>query len=141
MTCPRLPGALTSEAGDSPNRCPEPDGCAGRSTRWATNGAAHSHSSPSNSAASSKRLPIPLADGHREDHPGSIWSTRSDARAKDQKIRGVLGHETSLSQPQYVGAAVWAVIGGHEVVSDQQREGEHAAGLDVALVGAEGAEQ
>jgi hypothetical protein len=86
----------------------------------ATNGAAHSRSSLSNRAASSKRLPVPLADGHREDHPGSLWSTHSRARAEDQKIRGVLGHETSPSQPQYVGPAVWAVIGGHEVVPDQQ---------------------
>ena len=34
-----------------------------------------------------------------------------------------------------------AVLGGHEAVADPQREGEHAADLDVVLVGAEGAEQ
>ena len=86
----------------------------------ATISAARSRSSSSNRAASSKRLPILLADGHRADHPGSLWSTRSGARAKDQKIRDVLGHEATRGQPQYVGAAVWAVIGGHEVVPDQQ---------------------
>jgi hypothetical protein len=37
--------------------------------------------------------------------------------------------------------AAGAVVGGHELMADHQREGEHAAGLDLILIGADRAEQ
>jgi hypothetical protein len=54
---------------------------------------------------------------------------------------GLLGQEPPGRQRHHVGAAACAVIGGDEVVADPQREGDHAARLDIVLVGAEGAEQ
>src|SRR6266511_1530830 len=59
----------------------------------------------------------------------------------DQRVASVLGLEPPQGQLQHVGAAARAVIGGDEVAADPQRVEDHAAGLDVVLVGAEGTEQ
>src|SRR6266511_3144751 len=56
-----------------------------------------------------------------------------------RKLR--LGLEPPQGQLQHVGAAARAVVGGDEVAADPQRVEDHAAGLDVVLVGAEGTEQ
>src|SRR6266545_1530445 len=58
-----------------------------------------------------------------------------------QQVRALLGLEPPQGQLQHVGAAARAVIGGDEVAADPQRVEDHAAGLDVVLVGAEGTEQ
>src|SRR6266540_3169867 len=58
----------------------------------------------------------------------------------DQRVASVLGLEPPQGQLQHVGAAARAVIGGDEVAADPQRVEDHAAGLDVVLVGAEGTE-
>ena len=53
---------------------------------------------------------------------------------------GRLGEQPVEDEPHDVPAAALAVVGGHEAVADPQREGDHAAELDLGLVGAEGAE-
>jgi hypothetical protein len=50
------------------------------------------------------------------------------------------GQEPLQGQPEYVRAAAQAMLGGDEVAADEHREGEHAANLDLLLVGAESAE-
>ena len=50
---------------------------------------------------------------------------------------GLLSLEPAQGKPDHVRAGALAVVGGDEVVADPQREGEHAAGLDLVLVGAE----
>src|SRR5215468_5495670 len=52
-----------------------------------------------------------------------------------------LGQEPLRGKIEYVSVTAGAVVGGHEVVADHQREGEHAAGLDLLLVGTDRAEQ
>src|SRR5271155_4588344 len=49
--------------------------------------------------------------------------------------------EPPQGQLHYVRAAARAMIGGDEVAADPERVEDHAAGLDVVLVGAESAEQ
>src|SRR6266542_3716819 len=58
-----------------------------------------------------------------------------------QQVRALPGLEPPQGQLQHVRAAARAVIGGDEVAADPQRVEDHAAGLDVVLVGAEGTEQ
>ena len=50
------------------------------------------------------------------------------------------GQEPLQGQAEYVPAAAQAMLGGDEVAADEHREGEHAANLDLLLVGAESAE-
>jgi hypothetical protein len=50
------------------------------------------------------------------------------------------GQEPLQGQPEYVRAAAQAMLGGDEVAADEHGEGEHAANLDLLLVGAECAE-
>src|SRR5450759_3360195 len=79
-----------------------------------------------------------------EPGPGS---RAADTRSREERtirlapVTALLGPEPSEGQLQHVRAAARAVIGGDGVAADQQREEEHAAGLDVVCVGAEGAEQ
>jgi hypothetical protein len=49
----------------------------------------------------------------------------------------LLGQQPFHGQLQHLPPGPPAVIGDNEVVADRQREGEHAAGLDVVGVGAE----
>src|SRR5919204_5006313 len=64
------------------------------------------------------------------------WSTERAAQ-----LAHLLGLEPPRGQPQHVPPTARPMIGGDEVIADPQREGEHAAGLDVVLVRAEGTEQ
>jgi hypothetical protein len=47
---------------------------------------------------------------------------------------GGLGQQPVRGQRQHVFVAAVAVVGGHEVVADREREGEHAAGLRLVLI-------
>src|SRR5271166_5017547 len=55
--------------------------------------------------------------------------------------RDCLGLKQSRGEVDDLGTTAGTVVSGHEMVADQQREGKHAPGLDVVLVGAEGAEE
>lgn len=55
-------------------------------------------------------------------------------------LAGPLGEQPSRGEFQGVCVAAGAVISGHEVVADHEREGQRAAGFDLGLVAADRAE-
>jgi AcrR family transcriptional regulator len=69
-----------------------------------------------------------------------IDGLRYGADTSQARSRG-LRQEPLRGQFQHLRATSVTVIGGHEVIADQQREREHGPGLDLGRVGAEGAEQ
>jgi hypothetical protein len=72
---------------------------------------------------------------------GAAWVPLSEAAVPSvPRSRELLGVESPQGQLQNVRAGARAVIGRDEVVADPERVEDHAAGLDLVLVRAEGTE-
>jgi hypothetical protein len=81
----------------------------------------------------------PLAEAEEALGSGD-WRAARAARGLDVSPALLSGQEPLQGQPEYVRAAAQAMLGGDEVAANEHREGEHAANLDLLLVGAESAE-